>query len=252
MRIFKFSLTAFSLISLMLWTGCTKDFSNIVEESSPVYTVNYVKPIPDSALTKNDTLSLEIGFSSTSKPSSVTVEFVTASQVEFSATLNQTSPSSNFIGNAVVSTTAPGGQYAVNYYITNNDGSTISIGKQSIRIIKWGNSAPVIDTVLADDTITVSSSTQIAYLYAKVSDADGLSDISQVYYNVVKPSGDTVGPYTLADDGTSPDQISGDGIFTSGLSIYSNAVKGTYRFDFQAKDKSGAVSTIKSHYMTLK
>jgi hypothetical protein len=252
MRIIKLSISAIFTISLVFWAGCTKDFSNVVEESSPVYSINYIKSLPDTALTKKDTLSLEVGFSSTNKPSSINVEFVTSSQVQLSTTLTQTSSTSNCFGKAVAGSTVPSGQYEVNYFVSNDDGSNTTLGKQYIIIRKWDNSVPVIDTVFADDTITVSSSTQTAYLYAKVGDADGLSDVSQVYYYVVKSSGDTVGPYTLADDGTNPDQTAGDGIFTSGLTIYSNAIKGTYRFDFQAKDKSGAVSTIKSHYITLK
>ena len=252
MRIFKLSISAFFSISLVFWAGCTKDFSDVVEESSPVYSINYIKPLPDTALTKKDTLSLEVGFSSANKPASVQVEFVTSSQAEFSTTLTQTSSTSNFFGKAIVGSTVPGGQYEVNYFVNNDDGSTTSIGKQNIIIRKWDNSAPVIDSVYASDTITVSSSSVTAYLEVQVSDADGASDVAQVYYTTLKPNGDTNGPFYLADDGVLPDLYAGDRIYTAGMTITSSVTKGTYRFDFQAKDKSGAVSAIKSHYITIK
>ena len=61
-----------------------------------------------------------------------------------------------------------------------------------------------------------------------------------------------MGPFDLLDDGFNYDQAANDGTYTSAVTMYSDAIKGTYRFDFQAKDKSNAVSTIKSHYITIK
>ena len=257
MRIIKLSISAFFTISLVFFAGCTKDFSNVVEESSPVYSINYIKSLPDTALTQKDTLSLEIGFSSVNKPASVHVEFVTSSQIELSATLNQTSSTSNFFGKAVADSTVPGGQYEVNYFIPNNDGSTINIGKQSIQIVKWGNSAPVLDSILVIDTVTVTSpDTAYILLLTKVSDADGKNDIQNVSYYVVKPSGSKGDTYYLYDDGVKDashyDLVAGDQIYSNKISIPYSVTKGTYRFDFQAKDKSGAVSAIKSHYITIK
>ncbi len=252
MRILKVSLSAIFLFSLAFWAGCTKDFSSTVEESTPVYTVNYLKALPNTAATKNDTLYLEAGFSSANKPSSVVVQFSTSSQVQIRATLTQTSSGSNFFGKAVVGSSLPGGVYDVDYYGQNDDATLTHIGKQYIIIRRANNSVPVIDTVYAADSITVSSSTIVSYIEVKVSDADGASDISQVFYNATKPNGDTNGPFYLADDGVFPDATAGDRIYTTGMQIPPTVTKGTYRFDFQAKDKSGAVSAIKSHYITLK
>lgn len=252
MRIFKASLSAIFLFSLVFWAGCTKDFSSVVEESMPVYTVNYIKPLPDTVATKGDTVYLETGFSSTNKPSGVVVQFSTSSQVQLSTTLAQATPGGNFSGKVIVGSSIPGGTYSVDYYGQNDDASLTHIGKQYIIIKRANNSAPVIDSVYAADTITVSSGSVNSFLEVKVSDADGASDISQVFYNTTKPNGDTNGPYYLADDGVYPDAYAGDRIYTTGMTIPSTVTKGTYRFDFQAKDKSGAVSAIKSHYITIK
>jgi hypothetical protein len=257
MRIIKLSISAIFTFSLVFWAGCTKDFSNVVEESSPVYSINYIKPLPDTALTQKDTLSLEVGFSSTNKPASVRVEFVTSSQVEISATLAQTSSTSNFFGKAVAGSTVPSGQYEVNYFVSNDDGSTTTLGKQNIIIRKWDNSAPVIDSIYAADSVSVSEpDTVFILLKAEVSDADGKSDIQSVSYYAVKPSGSKGETFYLYDDGVIDgshyDQVAGDQIYTNKISIPYSVTKGTYRFDFQAKDKSGTVSAIKSHYITIK
>ncbi len=257
MRIFKASISAIFLFSLVFWAGCTKDFSNTVEESTPVYTVNYIKPLPDTAMTRNEALYLEAGFSSANKPSSVVVQFSTSSQVQISTTLSQTSSGSNFFGTAVVGSSLPGGAYDVDYYGQNGDASLTHIGKQYIIIKRADNSTPVIDSVYIVDTVTVSApDTAIIVLNAKVSDADGKSDIQSVSYYVVKPSGSKGDTYYLYDDGVVDgshyDLFAGDQIYSNKISIPYSVTKGTYRFDFQAKDKSGAVSAIKSHYITIK
>ena len=87
----------------------------------------------------------------------------------------------------------------------------------------------------------------------KVSDIDGLTDISRVYYSVTRPDGTSNGTqFEMKDNGISPDAIENDGIYTAISGVYPNSPLGTYGFEFHAKDKSGAYSNSIIHKITLK
>ncbi len=112
------------------------------------------------------------------------------------------------------------------------------------------NKAPRIDTVSAPDTLTLTSSTQILQLTAKVSDEDGSSDIKNVTLTSYRlPDTITVrGTFSLYDDGGAngalgnTDKLQGDGIHTLSIQLPPNTVKATYRFVFQAFDAAIAAS----------
>ncbi|MFA4923284.1 MAG: choice-of-anchor X domain-containing protein, partial [Ignavibacteriaceae bacterium] len=60
---------------------------------------------------------------------------------------------------------------------------------------------------------------------------------------------------SLYDDGNysgNGDAVAGDGIFSRVLSISPTNQKGTYRFDFEAKDRGGLVSQVVPKYIVVK
>ncbi len=97
------------------------------------------------------------------------------------------------------------------------------------------------DTVVATDTILILTS-------LRVSDGNGLNDISEVYFIVYRPDGSTSGNKVfLFDDGNllqNGDQTAGDGIYSRIIFVNQTNAKGTYRFEFKAIDRGGLQSNI--------
>ena len=86
-------------------------------------------------------------------------------------------------------------------------------------------------------------------------DQNGLSDIDKVYFLVYRPDGTTNNSQNLMfDDGNLTDhgdQSAGDGIYSLLIQITSANQKGTYRLEFQAKDRGGKLSNIINHSLLI-
>ena len=79
-------------------------------------------------------------------------------------------------------------------------------------------------------------------------------DILEVYFIVYRPDGTTNGnKIQLFDDGDSEngDVTAGDGIYSRLIQVDQSNQKGTYRFDFQAEDRLGALSNIVNHIVLI-
>ncbi|HEY6951179.1 MAG TPA: choice-of-anchor X domain-containing protein [Bacteroidota bacterium] len=133
-------------------------------------------------------------------------------------------------------------------YGSNSYQLPIAIGRYT------SNHSPVISNLQAPDTILVGGHTQQFRLMVKATDADGQSDIARVFFNSFKPDGSPASgnPFLMYDDGsqvilyppdfTSGDDVKGDGIYTLTVLITTSNAPGTYRFEFQAVDRSNAFS----------
>lgn len=119
---------------------------------------------------------------------------------------------------------------------------------------------PEIVTLIAPDSIRADNS--LILLQAEVFDANGLSDIDQVFFISVKPDGSLANngnPFFLFDDGGivshggvfSGDPDAGDGIFTVTIQIPAETDKGTFVFQFQAVDKAGLESAVTEHSVVV-
>ena len=79
--------------------------------------------------------------------------------------------------------------------------------------------------------------------------------LGKVYFIVYKPDGSTNdSQLELFDDGNIDDHgdlIAGDGIYSRLIQINETNDKGTYRFEFQAKDRSGKSSNIIDHFVLI-
>lgn len=116
------------------------------------------------------------------------------------------------------------------------------------------NHPPLISNLLAPDTIVLGGQSQQFRLMVKATDPDGQSDIAKVFFNSFKPDGSpaTGNPFIMYDDGsdvillppdyTSGDDVKGDSIYTLTVTISPSNALGTYRFEFQAADRSNALS----------
>jgi len=94
-------------------------------------------------------------------------------------------------------------------------------------------------------------------LSIKATDPDGQSDIQKVFFNSYRPDGSpsTGNPFQMFDDGNfngqSGDSEAGDGIYSLTVQLPTTTQRGTYRFVFQATDRSGAQSNEVSHLLRV-
>ncbi|MCX6135770.1 MAG: hypothetical protein NTU47_18345 [Ignavibacteriales bacterium] len=119
-----------------------------------------------------------------------------------------------------------------------------------------GNRAPVLTSLDAPDTVTLANQSQSLLLRIKSTDADGLSDLAKVIFNSYKPDGtpSSGNPFLMYDDGSAShgDIVAGDGIYSLIITLPPATSPGTYRFEFQAFDRSNETSAVVVHRITVK
>jgi hypothetical protein len=148
------------------------------------------------------------------------------------------------------------GRFRVQFIAAMSDGSTSNLIELPLSMIR-NDSAPVLSNLQAPDTVTVPSGGSVAiHMNVRASDADGQSDIAQVFFRSLDSS-DPTKKYLLADDGNingaSGDSVAGDGIYSIVIqAIDSPTVRKTYRFAFQASDAFGDTSATIVHRMTIR
>jgi hypothetical protein len=119
------------------------------------------------------------------------------------------------------------------------------------------NHPPVLSDLNAPDTVYIQPQTVLIKITIKAFDPDGNDDIKTVQFNVFKPDGSpsSGNPFKMYDDGNasgiSGDEKAGDGIYSLIIQLPPNTQKGTYKFEFQAIDKSNEQSNIITHFMTV-
>ena len=113
------------------------------------------------------------------------------------------------------------------------------------------NDPPQILAVVAPDTVSKSGQTDFL-VTAEVRDPQGREDIAKVILNSFRPDGSPASgnPFFLRDDGID-DEEENDGIYSRRFGFDQSNANGTYRFEIQAIDRSGAASNIVIHFITL-
>jgi hypothetical protein len=139
-----------------------------------------------------------------------------------------------------------------------NKSNVTSNSLSSFVAIERLNRPPTLSDLVAPDSASVSTSVVFLQLTVKASDPDGPSDIQKVFFNSFKPDGSpsSGNPFQMLDDGnaggTSGDQVSGDGTYSLVVQLPPGTPKGNYRFEFQAADRSGALSNTIIHTITVR
>ena len=148
------------------------------------------------------------------------------------------------------------GIYNIKYFITDKSNTSKQVASGTFPYNNGQpNSAPVIsDDVVFPDSAVVTTPTVIL-TSVKAFDENGPRDIERVYFIVYRPDGTTNNSQVLLfDDGDFEghgDQLAGDGIYSLLIIITPENTKGTYRFEFQAKDRSGELSNIINHSLLI-
>lgn len=156
----------------------------------------------------------------------------------------------------------PSGSYIIEYYVQKKFANTqTNILKYAIHVFNYINSQvnlpPAIIEIVVPSSATYG---QRFTLMIKISDPNGLNDISSVYYELYKPDGSKtvnsqgISQFPLFDDGNTSsngDATANDGIYSVYLTFPSGQPSGQWRFEFYAKDKGGLLSEKAVHYLTL-
>ncbi len=116
---------------------------------------------------------------------------------------------------------------------------------------------PVISNLIMPDTIQPG---ETILSTIEVSDRNGLNDIYFVFYEAYDPDGirvvnsQGIYQFPMFDDGMTSvngDVTADDGIYSVRLTFPQNVQLGTWRFQFQAEDRTGALSNIINHYVLI-
>lgn len=147
--------------------------------------------------------------------------------------------------------------YLIDYFIIYHTATQTITQKIASHSFYYDNgasqSAPRILNITSPDSIEVGEPKSSFLITAEAADSNGLSDINEVFFKVVRPDGTSNGnKFMLYDNKTNGDATAGDGIYSSYFDVYPTNTKGVYTFNFQAKDRSGKLSNIISHQIKLK
>lgn len=150
------------------------------------------------------------------------------------------------------------GTFSFRFQATDQNGGLSNVLVQLVQVMNAENLAPEIADLSAPDTLQLSSTEIVVFAVAvRASDPQGLSDIARVYFNsYLPPDGRPASnnPFNLNDSGDLTqhgDQTEGDGIYSLLLKMPPGTPSGTYRFVFEAVDRSGAVSNQIEHFVIL-
>lgn len=150
----------------------------------------------------------------------------------------------------------PSGKYNLEYYYSDANNNT---RKLSVVQMKYDNGQnnlpPEITNVVLPDTLIIDEDTVYAIIAADVSDINGYSDIEEVWFTVTRPNGTSNGAKLfMLDNGKASDgdEAAGDGRFSIVIIAERGQPNlGTFTFHFRASDKSGNLSEIISHTITI-
>lgn len=268
MKIKRMKFITLSLLLIFIVLGCDKNYDNVIENLNPEYQVVLVTPSDSIRFNPLDSLiNVRIALNSATNIQSVFCDVYAADNTKLNSSplaLLDNGKSENgddvagdfsFANKIALSEFYPNGIYNIKYFVTDASATTKQVALGTFKYDNGqANIAPVIFDVFVDPDTAVVTDTTIILTSINVSDQNGLSDIDKVYFVVYRPNGTTSGSQNLMfDDGLQihGDQTAGDGIYSLVIEIYSTNTKGTYRLEFQAKDRGAKLSNIINHSLLI-
>jgi len=246
-------------IPLLLW-GCEKTYDGVIDVTQNEYQVTSVAGIKDTVDLKipgDSILTVRVIFASGSQLNSVYFDIYSSDNQKLNTSPVTLVPLANNIyqNSFELRREYPIGNYTVRIFVVGTNGNTNQVAVNSFFFNNGqDNVAPLIqNTVIEPDTVVVTKPTVI-FISVEAADSNGSNDISQVYFVVYRPNLTTNGnKLNLLDNGNpaNGDITAGDGIFSLLIQVDENNDKGTYRFEFRAKDRTGALSNIINHSVLI-
>lgn len=269
MKIKNFEFILISLTLVFIFIGCEKDYDTVVENYNPDYQVKLVSPSDSIQYNPLDSLiTVRIAFNSASSFKSVYCDVYASDNSKLNSSPlslfdnGQTANGDNVAGDGSfankfpLSEFYPNGIYNIKYFVTDKSNSTKQVALGTFKFDNGqANIAPVISNDIVDPDTAVVTDTTLILTSINVFDQNGLADIDRAYFKVYRPDGTTNNNQNLMfDDGNLSlhgDQIAGDGIYSLIIQITSTNQKGTYRLEFQARDRGGKLSNIINHSLLI-
>ncbi len=267
MKIKILSFLSFILSFLLLW-GCEKDFTNVVDVENPSYQVvrvnvksSFQYPIDTMAVFRlelNSSKDIKDVYCDVYSPDKKKTNTAPLYLLDNGNLANGDIQKDDNIYSAVfpLDSNQINGNYEVKYFVNDRLNKTNQVAT-SMYNYNNGNSniAPVISNTVVDPDTVVVTTTTVILTSVQAYDQNGLNDIEKVYFVVYRPDGTTNGNQNiLYDDGNLTehgDETAGDGIYSLLIQIDQSNTKGTYRFEFRAKDRGGKLSNIINHFVLI-
>jgi len=253
------------LIPLLVW-GCEQTYDNVIDTSTENYQVSTIifidhdPPVYDLKVSGDSLLNLRVNFASGSEVSRVFFNVIASDYTQLNSSPIQMTEVANNIyeGEFILKSQNPNGVYTVTFSVTGTNGENKQVAVSNFNFNNGqDNVPPVLSNLIMPDTIQAG---ETIIMTVEVSDSNGLNDVEFVYYEAYDPDGNRVvnsmGIYQfpMFDDGDTQangDVTADDGIYTVRLTFPVNTQLGTWRFQFQAEDRAGALSNIINHYVLI-
>jgi hypothetical protein len=251
-----------------MW-GCEKNYDNLIDTSTDNYQVSSVDGIKDTIdllkVPGDSLLSLILFFTPQSQVNKAYFDIYASdnSRLNSSPVEMQEVIENRFENQFVLKREYPIGNYTIKFSASGLDGKSKQVAVGSFYFNNGQDNLPpeIFNTVIEPDTVVVTQPT-IIFTSVGAMDSNGANDILEVYFKVYKPDGSTNNLKTLLlDDGSccpippsnqlSGDLIAGDGIYSLKIEVNQSNDKGTYRFEFRAKDRLGEFSNIINHFVLI-
>jgi hypothetical protein len=249
------------LLLLVLFTiGCEQTFDNIIDAVQNNYQVSLVSPTDSITYREDDSLvTIVIIFTSSSEVNDVFCDVFASDNSKLNSSeiqLFDDNDNNRFFNEFPLSQFYPNGVYNIKYYVKTDDETMQQVALASFKYNNGQDNLPpeISNTVVDPDTVVVTAPTAI-FTSVQASDPNGQNDILKVYFIVFKPDSSTnESELELFDDGeveVSGDLIAGDGIYSRSIQVDQANEKGTYRFEFRARDRGGKSSNIIDHFVLI-
>ena len=247
-------------IPLLIW-GCEQTYDNVIDTSTENYQVSLIAGIKDTVDLKvpaDSLLSLRLIFTPQSVVNKTYFSIIASDFTQLnSSPIEMVEIGDNvFENNFVLTSQNPNGNYTVKFSVSDFDGNNKQVAVSNFYFNNGQDNIPpqILNSVIDPDTVVVTQPT-VLFTSVEAIDPNGSSDILEVYFKVFRPDGTTNNnKFLLFDDGNvneNGDVTAGDGIYSRLIQVDQSNQKGTYRFEFQAEDRSSALSNIINHYVLI-
>ena len=243
----------FLLIPILFW-GCEKTYDNLIDTSTENFQVSSVAGIKDTIDLKipgDSLLSLRLNFTSQSEVSKAYFDIYASdnSRLNTSPVEMEEVTENIFENDFILKRENPIGNYTVRFSASGLDGKSKQVAVGSFYFNNGqDNLPPVISNLIMPDSVQAGET--ILYTI-EVRDSNGLNDVEFVFYEAYNPDGirvvnsQGIYQFPMFDNGNTSengDVNAGDGTYTVVLTFPTTAQIGTWRFEFQARDRSKTLS----------
>jgi hypothetical protein len=250
------------IIPILNFLSCEQKFDNVIDSFNNDYQVENVLPSEDFYFNPTDSLvTISIKFNSVGTIQNVSCDVYASDDYKLltidlyddglSSSGDTTKGDKIYSNKLPLSKYYPNGIYTIKYFVTDKSNTLKPVAYSYFNYINGQNNvAPVISNLILVD----STAREVPITFSvDVSDSNGLSDILKVYYELYRPNGTKVynsqgiSQFPLFDNGdtaSNGDLFADDGRYTVKLTFPNSpsVPSGDWRFEFQAEDRSGALS----------